>query len=111
MLEELKAKRSAMTVKEIADILSLSPREIYRLAATNQIPHFRIGASVRFDARTVLVWLESRMQTPATRYSPSSARPSRRHLPISRNSLDVPARKPLGDCDYGIHIEGTSLQM
>ena len=81
MLEELKAKRSAITVKELAGVLNLSSREIYRLAATNQIPHFRIGASVRFEPKMISAWLEARMQMPATRYSPYSARPSRRHLP------------------------------
>ena len=80
MLEELKSTRSAMTVKEIANILRLSQREIYKLAATNQIPHFKIGASVRFDPSRVLVWLEARMMTPTTRRSPSSVRPLRARL-------------------------------
>jgi excisionase family DNA binding protein len=50
MLEELKAKRAAMTVKEVAKILNLSQGEIYKLAAANQIPHFkmvRLFASIR----------------------------------------------------------------
>ena len=80
MLEALRAKRSAMTVKELADILSLSQREIYKLAASNQIPHFKIGASVRFDPSRVLVWLEARMMTPTTRRSPSSVRPLHERL-------------------------------
>ena len=62
MLEELKAKRSAMTVKEVADILSLSRREIYKLAASNQIPHFKIGSSVRFEPSMVLIWLEEALR-------------------------------------------------
>ena len=55
MLEDLKARRSALTVKELAELLSLSQREIYKLAATNQIPHFKIGSSVRFEPSTILV--------------------------------------------------------
>ena len=80
MLEELKAKRSAMTVKEVAEILSLSQREIYKLAASNQIPHFKIGSSVRFEPSMVLVWLEERMLMPTARRSPSSVRPHRERL-------------------------------
>lgn len=80
MLEELKAKRSAMTVKEVADVLHLSQREIYKLAATNQIPHFKIGASVRFDPVMLLVWLEEKTLMPAVRRSPSSVRPHREQL-------------------------------
>jgi excisionase family DNA binding protein len=80
MLEELRAKCSAMTVKEIAEILSLSPREIYKLAASNQIPYFKIGSSVRFEPSMILAWLEARMLTPAIRRSPSSVRSSRERL-------------------------------
>jgi excisionase family DNA binding protein len=80
MLEALRAKRSAMTVKELADILSLSQREIYKLAASNQIPHFKVGSSVRFEPSMVLAWLEARMLIPATRRSPSSVRPTRERL-------------------------------
>jgi excisionase family DNA binding protein len=80
MLEELRAKRSAMTVKERANILSLSQREIYKLAAANQIPHFKIGTSVRFDPPAVVVWLETKMPTPAVRRSPSYAHPHRERL-------------------------------
>ena len=79
MLEELKAKRSAMTVKEVAKILNLSQREIYKLAAANQIPHFKIGTSVRFDPPAVIVWLEAKMMTPAVRRSPYS-HPHRQRL-------------------------------
>lgn len=75
MLEMLKTRQSALTVKDLADILSLSQREIYKLAATNQIPHFKIGSSVRFDPTTVLVWLEEKTLSPASRRSPSSVRP------------------------------------
>ena len=76
MLEELKTRRKAMTVREVADILNLSQREIYKLAASNQIPHFKIGSSVRFDPASVLTWLESRALVPTVRRSPSSVRPS-----------------------------------
>ena len=77
MLEELKTRRKAMTVKEVADILNLSEREIYKLAASNQIPHFRVGSSVRFDPASVLAWVEARTLSPAVRRSPVSVRPTR----------------------------------
>ena len=80
MLEELRAKSTAITVKEMAGILSISEREIYKLAASNQIPHFKIGASVRFDPLAVAIWLEGRMLTPTVRRSPSSVRPRREQL-------------------------------
>jgi excisionase family DNA binding protein len=76
MLEELRAKRSAMTVKEVAKVLNLSQRKIYKLAAANQIPHFKIGTSVRFDPPAVIGWLEAKMLTPAVRRSPYAHPPS-----------------------------------
>jgi len=80
MLEALRARHSALTVKELAGILSLSQREIYKLTAMNQIPHFKIGSSVRFDPSTVLVWLEARMLTPGVRRPSSSLRPNRQQI-------------------------------
>jgi excisionase family DNA binding protein len=80
MIEELKAKRTAMTVKEIANILSLSQREVYKLAAINQIPDFKIGTSVRFDPPAVIVWLEAKMLASAVRRSRSCAHPPRGRL-------------------------------
>jgi excisionase family DNA binding protein len=80
MIELLKQRKSALTVREVAEILSLSEREIYKLAASNRIPHFRIGASVRFDSESLVGWLESRMLTPSDRRLPSSARPRHERL-------------------------------
>ena len=78
MLDYLKSRRSAMTVREIAEVLHLSQREIYKLAATNRIPHFRIGASVRFDAAAVAVWLEEKSVMASTASSTYPVRERRR---------------------------------
>ena len=80
MFEDLKERRSAMTVRELAELLHLSEREIYKLAATNQIPHFKIGSSVRFDAAAVSVWLEQKAMIPTVRRPPASVRPQRERL-------------------------------
>jgi excisionase family DNA binding protein len=72
MLEELREKRTALTVKEVAILLKISEREIYKLASSNQIPHFRVGCSVRFEPRSVATWLEDRLLTSAIRRPPTS---------------------------------------
>jgi excisionase family DNA binding protein len=72
MLEELRGKRTAMNVREIAKLLQISEREIYKLASANRIPHFKIGCSVRFDPLAVASWLEERMLTSSPRRSPAS---------------------------------------
>ena len=44
-----------LTVKEIAQLLALSPRTIYSLAQQGRIPHLRLGERViRFDRDAVL---------------------------------------------------------
>jgi len=38
----------AITIKEAAAILGITPTHLYRVVAKNKIPHFRIGLAVRF---------------------------------------------------------------
>jgi excisionase family DNA binding protein len=49
--------RGALTAKEVADMLNISRKTIFKLAATGRIPSFRIGTSVRFDGKLVIEWL------------------------------------------------------
>jgi excisionase family DNA binding protein len=47
-----------LTVAELAGLLNVSQRHIYKLVAENQIPHIRIGGSVRFDSKDIGDWVE-----------------------------------------------------
>ncbi len=47
----------ALTAKELATLLAVSPISIYKLAKTNRIPSFRICSCVRFDPKVVAAWL------------------------------------------------------
>ena len=49
--------RGAITAKELAKMLGISPKTIFKLARVGRIPSFRIGTAVRFDARLVIDWL------------------------------------------------------
>ena len=49
-----------MTVLETAGYLRLSENSIRNLVASNQIPHKRIGRSVRFRASEIDAWLDAR---------------------------------------------------
>ena len=47
-----------LTVKQIAKLLVLSPRTIYRLAAEDRMPApVRVGRSVRWDTKDIEAWL------------------------------------------------------
>jgi excisionase family DNA binding protein len=48
-------------VNEVATLLSVSERQVYKLAAEHGIPYFRIGGSIRFDPVAVANWLRLKM--------------------------------------------------
>ena len=54
------AKRGpvAMTVTEVAEVLNVSERHIYKLVSENKIPHVKIGSAVRFDAGDLIDWIK-----------------------------------------------------
>jgi excisionase family DNA binding protein len=47
----------ALTAKQLAELLNISPKTVFKLAKTGRIPNFRIGTAVRFDAKLVIDWL------------------------------------------------------
>jgi excisionase family DNA binding protein len=73
--ESLRERRFAITVPELATMLSISQRQIYKMAATNRIPNFKIGTSVRFDPDALREWLQEKTLTVPGRRPPTSVRP------------------------------------
>ena len=41
--------KKLLSVREVADVLSVSTKTIYRLASHDQLPYVRIGKAIRFD--------------------------------------------------------------
>lgn len=41
-------------VPELADLLAISVRQVYRMVEEDRIPHYRAGRLIRFDAEAVL---------------------------------------------------------
>jgi len=56
-IERLNAISKPVKAKVLADILGLSHITVYKMAAKNTIPNFRIGSNVRFDTRQIARWL------------------------------------------------------
>ena len=44
--------------REAAWLLCVSPRTLWTLADTGQIPRLKIGKAVRFDVRDLVAWIE-----------------------------------------------------
>jgi len=53
-----------LTAEEVARRLSISPFHVYRLARERQIPHFRIGRSVRFTEEAIGAWIARQSIAP-----------------------------------------------
>jgi excisionase family DNA binding protein len=51
---------TALTVSEVAEILNISERHVYKLASLSIIPSFRVGSSIRFDPSQVAAWLRQK---------------------------------------------------
>jgi excisionase family DNA binding protein len=55
----LASLQSAISASTLAQILSVSEKSIYKLAAKGIIPSFKIGASIRFSPAAVAAYLRS----------------------------------------------------
>ncbi|WP_348267906.1 helix-turn-helix domain-containing protein [Edaphobacter sp. DSM 109919] len=45
---------------ELAEVLSISRKHIYKLAKSGRIPCYRMGGAIRFDPEATALWLEKR---------------------------------------------------
>lgn len=48
-----------LTIKEVAQYLKVAEKTIYRLAAADQIPAFKVGGSWRFKFGDIDEWVRS----------------------------------------------------
>lgn len=53
------SKGEILTIKQVAGYLQVTDRTIYRLAATNRIPAFKVGGSWRFRRVDLDQWIAS----------------------------------------------------
>lgn len=50
----------ALTVAELAFLLAISIKTIYKMVDTRRIPHVRVFGSIRFDPAITAAWIQSR---------------------------------------------------
>lgn len=63
LAEIVEGKKEALRVAEVAQILDVSIKKIYRMAAKGQIPSLKISSSIRFDPHDIAAWLRSQTST------------------------------------------------
>lgn len=64
IIAELETKEHALKVREVATLLQVTPQCVYKMAAQQRIPSFRIGRAVRFYPDQVAGWLQRKMPRP-----------------------------------------------
>ena len=60
LIEILESRREALTVREVAELLGVSEKHIYEMAAGGRLPAFYVGRSVRLDPQDVADWLRKK---------------------------------------------------
>jgi excisionase family DNA binding protein len=61
LIARLQAMDHALDAEEVARLLRVSKKHVYKQAARGAIPSFRFGAAVRFDPGAVAQWLRQKM--------------------------------------------------
>jgi excisionase family DNA binding protein len=70
VMASFREHKNAMTVAEVAELLSVSERQIYQMATDDEIPHFKIGSAVRFDPCLLAAWLEGQISMSSGKEPP-----------------------------------------
>jgi excisionase family DNA binding protein len=60
LIESIAARKTALTIEELADILNCSKEKLYKMRKSGRIPHFTLGSMIRFDPQKIATWLQDR---------------------------------------------------
>src|SRR5512135_2835219 len=60
LASRIEARKSAWTVDDLALLLEMSPKTLYKMAKSGNIPAIRIGGMIRFDPALTAEWLRAR---------------------------------------------------
>lgn len=102
------AERLYLTPEQVAALLQVSPKTVYRWAAQDAtMPTLRVGGVVRFPRERVLRWLRDREQGPG--------RPRRSRQPL-RGEPQAPAASAIpatgnGSCAAACAAEAIALEL
>lgn len=51
--------KQALTVKQVAELLNVNTRTIYRMASSGKLPGFKVADIWRFKSEDIEQWIES----------------------------------------------------
>lgn len=56
--------KAALTVRDVADLLSVDSKTVYRLAQRSELPGFKVAGSWRFMKDDIEAWIETQKSAP-----------------------------------------------
>lgn len=56
--EILRRQTKAISIAQVAELLAVSRSKVHAMVQAGKIPHYRIGATIRFDGQALAVWLD-----------------------------------------------------
>lgn len=60
LIEQLRSRKSALSVTELAKLLSMGKRTLYCGIQAGRIPSIHVLGTVRLDPQQIATWLEER---------------------------------------------------
>lgn len=57
LAEQIAARRRALTIRDLAELLGVSPTTIYDQARDGRLPAIRIGSAIRIDPKAAAEWV------------------------------------------------------
>jgi hypothetical protein len=60
LASRIEARKSAWTAENLALLLEMSPKTLYKMAKSERIPAVRIDGMIRFDPALTAEWLRAR---------------------------------------------------
>ena len=61
LASRIEAKKTAWTAEDLAGLLEMSSKTLYKMAKSERIPAIRIDGMIRFDPALTAEWLRARM--------------------------------------------------
>jgi excisionase family DNA binding protein len=70
LVEVVREKQEALRAQDLAQLLGVSPQQIYKMAAKGEIPSFKVANAVRFDPHETADWLREKypVRLPGLRF-------------------------------------------
>ena len=65
VIEAVESHKGLLTARDLAEILNVTPKTVYKGAAAKQIPSFRVCGALRFEPRSLSFWLRKKDSTLA----------------------------------------------